>query len=67
MNRGQSSLQIEWRRHTDSNVIAGGAGVTIKGAPGSILDGNGQAYWDGQGSNGGVPKSVLLPARNLPY
>jgi len=34
----------------------GGNGVTITSAPGAIIDGNGQAYWDGQGSNGGVPK-----------
>lgn len=41
---------------TFNPITVGGAGVTIQGAPGSILDGNGQAYWDGQGSNGGVPK-----------
>jgi polygalacturonase len=34
----------------------GGANVTITSAPGAIIDGNGQAYWDGQGSNGGLPK-----------
>lgn len=37
-------------------ITVGGAGVTIQGAPGSVLDGNGQLYWDGLGSNGGVPK-----------
>ncbi|PMD67042.1 glycoside hydrolase family 28 protein [Hyaloscypha bicolor E] len=37
-------------------MIFGGANVTITSAPGAIIDGNGQAYWDGQGSNGGVPK-----------
>ena len=39
-------------------VINEATDVTIQGAPGSIIDGNGQAYWDGQGSNGGVPKYV---------
>ncbi|KAH6700532.1 glycosyl hydrolases family 28-domain-containing protein [Leptodontidium sp. MPI-SDFR-AT-0119] len=33
-----------------------GTDITITGAPGHVIDGNGQAYWDGQGSNGGVPK-----------
>jgi polygalacturonase len=33
-----------------------GAGITITANPGAIIDGNGQAYWDGLGSNGGVPK-----------
>ncbi|KUJ06425.1 uncharacterized protein LY89DRAFT_769533 [Mollisia scopiformis] len=41
---------------TFNPITLGGSGVTILGAPGSVLDGNGQAYWDGQGSNGGVPK-----------
>ncbi|KAE8448575.1 hypothetical protein EG329_009000 [Mollisiaceae sp. DMI_Dod_QoI] len=41
---------------TINPITIGGAGITILGAPGSVLDGNGQAYWDGQGSNGGVPK-----------
>ncbi|KUL85738.1 hypothetical protein ZTR_08527 [Talaromyces verruculosus] len=33
-----------------------GAGITITANPGAVIDGNGQAYWDGLGSNGGVPK-----------
>jgi polygalacturonase len=37
-------------------ITIGGAGITIQGAPGHVIDGNGQAYWDGIGSNGGVPK-----------
>ncbi|KAL2127230.1 hypothetical protein VTI74DRAFT_11066 [Chaetomium olivicolor] len=37
-------------------ITIGGNGITITANPGAIIDGNGQAYWDGQGSNGGVPK-----------
>lgn len=37
-------------------IILGGKNVTVTAAPGSIIDGNGPAYWDGLGSNGGVPK-----------
>ncbi|TVY73595.1 putative endopolygalacturonase D [Lachnellula suecica] len=33
-----------------------GNNVTIQGAPGSIIDGGGPQYWDGLGSNGGLPK-----------
>jgi polygalacturonase len=33
-----------------------GAGITVTANPGAVIDGNGQAYWDGLGSNGGVPK-----------
>jgi len=39
-----------------SPITFGGKNVTITSAPGAIIDGNGQAYWDGLGSNGGVPK-----------
>ncbi|OBT46724.1 hypothetical protein VE00_02620 [Pseudogymnoascus sp. WSF 3629] len=37
-------------------IIIGGTKVTITGAPGHVIDGNGQVYWDGLGSNGGVAK-----------
>ncbi|OOQ91517.1 putative polygalacturonase A precursor [Penicillium brasilianum] len=37
-------------------ITIGGAGITITANPGAVIDGNGQAYWDGLGSNGGVPK-----------
>ncbi|RKL32530.1 Polygalacturonase [Fusarium proliferatum] len=32
-------------------IVISGSGVTITGASGHVIDGNGQAYWDGQGSN----------------
>lgn len=37
-------------------IVVGGASITITGAEGAIIDGNGQAYWDGEGSNGGTDK-----------
>jgi len=37
-------------------IVISGTDVTITGAAGNIIDGNGQAYWDGQGSNGGTAK-----------
>lgn len=37
-------------------IMISGSKLTITGAPGHVIDGNGQAYWDGQGSNGGAPK-----------
>ncbi|KAH8803081.1 glycosyl hydrolases family 28-domain-containing protein [Xylogone sp. PMI_703] len=33
-----------------------GNNITIRGTPGSIIDGGGPQYWDGLGSNGGLPK-----------
>lgn len=37
-------------------IVIGGTDVTITAEAGAVIDGNGQAYWDGQGSNGGVAK-----------
>ncbi len=45
---------------TFNPIEVGGAGITIQGAAGHVIDGNGQAYWDGQGSNGGTNKSVRV-------
>lgn len=47
---------------TFNPMTFGGKNVTITSAPGAIIDGNGPAYWDGQGSNGGVPKYVSFKA-----
>ncbi|KAG8996372.1 hypothetical protein FRB95_014608 [Tulasnella sp. JGI-2019a] len=33
-----------------------GKNITIQGAPCSVIDGNGAAWWDGEGSNGGIDK-----------
>lgn len=37
-------------------IKVGGTDLEITAAEGAVLDGNGQAWWDGIGSNGGVKK-----------
>jgi polygalacturonase len=37
-------------------IKVGGTDIEINATEGAILDGNGQAWWDGLGSNGGVAK-----------
>nr|AHC56281.1 polygalacturonase 3 [Monilinia fructicola] len=37
-------------------IVINGRGITITGAPGHVIEGNGAAYWDGLGSNGGSKK-----------
>ncbi|KAF4923083.1 putative endopolygalacturonase D [Colletotrichum viniferum] len=37
-------------------IIISGTDITITGAPGHVIEGNGAAYWDGLGSNGGGDK-----------
>ncbi|KAI1116224.1 glycoside hydrolase [Nemania sp. NC0429] len=39
--------------------------ITVKGAPGSALDGQGALYWDGQGGSGGVTKPKFFKANHL--
>ena len=41
---------------TFNPITISGKGITVTANPGAVIDGNGQAYWDGLGSNGGVPK-----------
>ncbi|ORY19440.1 polygalacturonase precursor [Clohesyomyces aquaticus] len=37
-------------------IKLGGNGITVAAAPDAVIDGNGQAWWDGLGSNGGMAK-----------
>lgn len=37
-------------------VVISGDYITVSGAAGAVIDGNGSAYWDGLGSNGGTVK-----------
>ncbi|PQE12455.1 endopolygalacturonase D protein [Rutstroemia sp. NJR-2017a WRK4] len=37
-------------------IVVKGNDITITGASGHVIDGNGAAYWDGEGSNGGSDK-----------
>ena len=37
-------------------ITLGGIDITVTAEPGAVIDGNGQAWWDGQGSNGGIAK-----------
>lgn len=46
-------------------VSISGTGITVEGAPGSVLNGDGSRWWDGQGSNGGVTKPKFFYAHHL--
>ncbi|RMZ73495.1 Glycoside hydrolase family 28 [Pyrenophora seminiperda CCB06] len=43
----------------------GGNKITVKGAAGSALDGQGALYWDGKGGNGGKTKPKFFSAHSL--
>jgi polygalacturonase len=46
-------------------VSVSGTDITVTGASGSVLDGGGAQYWDGEGSNGGKTKPKMFYAHSL--
>ncbi|EPS45906.1 hypothetical protein H072_100 [Dactylellina haptotyla CBS 200.50] len=46
-------------------VSVAGTNVKIIGASGSVLDGQGSRWWDGQGSNGGKTKPKFFAAHSI--
>ncbi|GAW22351.1 hypothetical protein ANO14919_118880 [Xylariales sp. No.14919] len=42
-----------------------GNNITIRGAEGNVLDGQGALYWDGKGGSGGVTKPKFFKANHL--
>lgn len=46
-------------------VSVSGTDITVTGASGSSLDGNGADYWDGEGSNGGKTKPKFFYAHSM--
>ncbi|KAI3392513.1 hypothetical protein diail_5554 [Diaporthe ilicicola] len=42
-----------------------GTGITVEGASGATLNGNGEKYWDSKGSNGGKTKPKFFAAHGL--
>ncbi|POS74807.1 polygalacturonase [Diaporthe helianthi] len=42
-----------------------GTGLTVEGASGSVLNGLGEKYWDGKGSNGGKTKPKFFAAHKM--
>lgn len=49
-------------------VVISGDYITISGAEGAVIDGNGSAYWDGVGSNGGSSKpDHFIVIKNTSY
>ena len=46
-------------------VSVSGTDITVTGASGAYLNGNGADYWDGEGSNGGKTKPKFFYAHNL--
>jgi polygalacturonase len=48
-------------------VSISGSNLTITGAPGSVLNGEGARYWDGLGGNGGAVKPKFLALHKITH
>lgn len=46
-------------------VSVSGTGITVSGASGHVIDGDGSRWWDGKGSNGGTTKPKFFYAHDL--
>lgn len=46
-------------------ISVSGTDITVSGASGHVIDGNGAKWWDGQGSNGGKTKPKMFYAHSL--
>jgi len=46
-------------------VSVSGTDITVTGASGSVLDGDGSRWWDGKGTNGGKTKPKFFAAHDL--
>ncbi|KAF3025580.1 hypothetical protein G7054_g9827 [Neopestalotiopsis clavispora] len=46
-------------------ISVSGTDITVTGASGHVIDGNGAKWWDGEGSNGGVTKPKFFYAHSL--
>lgn len=47
------------------NSSVSGTDITVTGASGHVIDGNGAKWWDGKGSNGGKTKPKFFYAHSL--
>ncbi|KAB2581238.1 putative extracellular protein [Lasiodiplodia theobromae] len=61
----QGTTSFEYEEWEGPLVSFSGTGITITGASGHVLDGNGAKWWDGEGSNGGKTKPKFFYAHKL--
>ncbi|KAK7717212.1 hypothetical protein SLS57_006357 [Botryosphaeria dothidea] len=61
----QGTTTFEYDEWEGPLVSFSGTGLTVTGASGHVLDGNGAKWWDGEGSNGGVTKPKFFYAHSM--
>ncbi|KAI9708182.1 MAG: Polygalacturonase 1 [Bogoriella megaspora] len=61
----QGTTTFEYKEWAGPLISFSGKQITINGASGHVIDGNGAQWWDGQGSNGGKTKPKFFYAHDL--
>ncbi|KAI1764311.1 glycoside hydrolase family 28 protein [Hypoxylon sp. FL1150] len=61
----QGTTSFEYEEWDGPLISVSGVSITVTGASGHVIDGNGAAWWDGKGSNGGVTKPKFFAAHKL--
>ncbi|KAH6643445.1 glycoside hydrolase [Truncatella angustata] len=61
----QGNTTFGYSEWSGSLFSVSGNNITVRGDPGSALDGQGALYWDGKGGSGGVTKPKFFKANHL--
>ncbi|KAI1210585.1 glycoside hydrolase family 28 protein [Annulohypoxylon truncatum] len=61
----QGTTSFEYEEWEGPLISVSGTSITVKGATGHVIDGNGSQWWDGEGSNGGKTKPKFFYAHSL--
>lgn len=61
----QGTTTFEYDEWEGPLIRFSGTSITITGASGHVIDGNGAKWWDGEGSNGGTTKPKFFYAHDM--
>lgn len=61
----QGTTSFGYKEWEGPLISVSGTDITVTGASGHVIDGNGAKWWDGKGSNGGKTKPKMFYAHSL--
>lgn len=61
----QGTTSFGYKEWEGPLISVSGTGITVTGASGHVIDGNGAKWWDGKGSNGGKTKPKFFFAHSM--
>lgn len=61
----QGTTSFGYKEWEGPLISVSGTKITVQGASGHVIDGNGAKWWDGKGSNGGKTKPKFFYAHSL--